>query len=166
MSWNNLTEREKNLDRKITASVDYKLCEIGTHAYSDVFNLEDKTIDRFMEITGATPKERDFIISRIRARINAHEAILRVDHPNKELTKSFKKTTEEIIKKVDSLDLPPQERIATINRIKASGTIIIELSKTHNITDACELMLENFKKSDEEFERKGRELGFNFWDKT
>lgn len=38
------------------------------------------------------------------------------------------------------------------------------LNSTDSFIDNTEKMLEKFKKDDEEWERKGRALGFKFWD--
>lgn len=38
------------------------------------------------------------------------------------------------------------------------------LGETDKFIADTEAMLDNFKKSDEEWERRGKNLGFNFWD--
>lgn len=165
MAWSDLSEREKNLDRKITASVDYELFEKGILKYTDVYNLKNETIDRFMEITGATPNERDFIISRIKARLKAKGLLSRVDSQTNEFENILKKTTQAAVNNVKTNNSSlTQKRVSTIKQTESTDSTFTELMKMNDLADACEHILEQFKKSDNEFERKGRELGFNFWD--
>lgn len=97
MSWQNLSEREKDLDRRIES------CGI---------NLDNSTncLNNVMRRIGASKSEESFVKSRIELRLRT--SVLLADSDKK-------------------------------------------------ISDA-EAMLERFKKEDEEWERKGRELGFKF----
>jgi hypothetical protein len=79
MSWNELSEREKNLDGKISKFFSQTINDKNMKNYSHVINLNEKTIEKFMKITGADKSEREFIISRIKVRIKICESIIKAD---------------------------------------------------------------------------------------
>lgn len=97
MSWQDLSDREKDLDRSIES------CGIKLDSSSNC-------LSRVMRAIGAVKSEELFVKSRIAIRI----------------------------------------RTASL------------LSDTDKQIDDVEKLLERFKKDDEEWERKGRELGFKF----
>jgi len=66
MAWNDLTEREKNLDRRIS-----KYGGEEPSKWRELFNTKKTTIDNIMDFTGAKSYERDFIIERVESRIKA-----------------------------------------------------------------------------------------------
>lgn len=100
MAWNDLTERQKQLDRAIEG------CGV---------KLENSRscLRRVMSKIGARASEEAFVAQRIQLRL-----------------------------KTQTL-----------------------LSETDKFISDTEAMLDRFKKDDEEWERRGRNLGFNFWDK-
>lgn len=100
MAWNDLTERQKQLDRAIEG------CGV---------KLEDSKscLRKVMSKIGASGSEEAFVAQRIQLRL-----------------------------KTQAL-----------------------LGETDKFISDTEDMLDRFKKDDEEWERRGRNLGFNFWDK-
>lgn len=100
MAWNDLTERQKSLDRAIGKS--------GVK----IENTR-RCVNEVMQKIGANANEESFVISRIQLRINAQTVL-------------------------DDTDL-------LMNRTEA--------------------MLKDFEEDDKEWERKGKSLGFNFWDR-
>lgn len=97
MGWQDLSEREKDLDRRIES------CGIR-------FDVSNSCLTNVMRCIGATKSEEPFVKSRIALRLR---------------------------------------------------TLALLADTDKKISDA-EAMLERFKKEDEEWERKGRELGFKF----
>lgn len=99
MAWNDLTERQKQLDRAIEG------CGV---------KLEDSKscLRKVMSKIGASGSEEAFVVQRIQLRL-----------------------------KTQAL-----------------------LGETDKFISDTEDMLDRFKKDDEEWERRGRNLGFNFWD--
>lgn len=100
MSWNDLTDRQKLLDRKIDS------CGIKLDGSAGCLR-------NVMRAIGAQNDEADYVASRITLRLKTQSLIGQVDE---------------------------------------------EVSKTEN-------MLKQFEEDDKEWERRGRTLGFNFWDK-
>lgn len=100
MAWNDLTERQKQLDRAIEG------CGV---------KLENSKscLRKVMSKIGASGSEEAFVAQRIQLRL-----------------------------KTQAL-----------------------LGETDKFISDTEDMLDRFKKDDEEWERRGRNLGFNFWDK-
>ncbi len=100
MAWNDLTERQKQLDRAIEG------CGV---------KLENSKscLRKVMSKIGASGSEEAFVAQRIQLRL-----------------------------KTQAL-----------------------LGETDKFISDTEAMLDRFKKDDEEWERHGRNLGFNFWDK-
>jgi hypothetical protein len=100
MSWTDLTDRQRQLDRSIAS------CGIKLDSSSGCVN-------KVMKAIGANNSERDYVISRIAIRLRTQTLLTNVD--------------EQITKAED--------------------------------------MLQQFEKDDKEWERKGRNLGFNFRNK-
>ncbi|MGV8093469.1 MAG: hypothetical protein AB2L24_16540 [Mangrovibacterium sp.] len=73
-AWNTLTDKEKELDRRISS--------IGQSNFQETqcfFDMSEKTIDDVMKKIGALPKERDFVIDRMKLYVRAGEALNRAD---------------------------------------------------------------------------------------
>lgn len=99
MAWNDLTDRQKQLDRLIEAS-GIKL------------DNSRSCLRKVMSRIGANSSEEGFVAQRIQLRLRAQAL----------------------------------------------------LGDTDKFISDTEAMLDRFKKDDEEWERRGRNLGFNFWD--
>lgn len=100
MAWNDLTERQKELDRAIEG------CGVK-------LDNSRSCLRKVMSKIGASGSEETFVAQRIQLRL-----------------------------KTQAL-----------------------LGETDKFISDTEDMLDRFKKDDEEWERRGRNLGFNFWDK-
>lgn len=100
MAWNDLTDRQKQLDRAIEGC-GVKLDNSGS------------CLKRVMSRIGAAPSEESFVAQRIQLRLRTQEL----------------------------------------------------LGETDKFISDTEARLDRFKKDDEEWERGGCNLGFNFWDK-
>lgn len=97
MAWNDLTDRQKQLDRLIDG------CGVK-------FDATDGCVEKVARLIGATSCEFDFVRQRIELRLRAAELIDKTD--------AFISNTEQ--------------------------------------------MLDQFEKDDEEWRKRGRDLGFNF----
>lgn len=99
MAWNDLTERQKQLDRAIE--------ECGVK-----LDNSRSCLKKVMSKIGASASEEAFVAQRIQLRLRTQAL----------------------------------------------------LGDTDKFISDTEAMLDRFKKDDEEWERRGRNLGFNFWD--
>jgi len=73
-AWNNLSEREKELDRQIgqIAGLNFKKTKC-------CFDMLDTTIESVMREIGAFPLERDFVIDRMMKNVVVGNAIYKPD---------------------------------------------------------------------------------------
>lgn len=100
MAWNDLTERQKQLDHAIEG------CGV-------MLDNSGSCLKKVMGRIGANALEETFVAQRIQLRLRSQAL----------------------------------------------------LGDTDKFISDTEAMLDRFKKDDEEWERRGRNLGFNFWDK-
>ncbi len=70
MAWNDLTEREKELDRGID-----KYGGEDSRKWRKLFNTKKTTIDKIMDYTGAKTNERNFIIRRVELRLKTFDLL-------------------------------------------------------------------------------------------
>lgn len=99
MAWNDLTDRQKQLDRAIEG------CGVK-------LDISSSCLRKVMRKIGAGASEEAFVAQRIQFRLRTE----------------------------------------------------VLLGETDKFIADTEAMLDNFKKSDKEWERRGKNLGFNFWD--
>ena len=89
-AWNNLSEREKELDRQIG-----QIAGLNFEKTKCCFDMLDTTIESVMREIGAFPLERDFVIDRMMKNVEVGNAINKIDSLLGDYENMFEKFDEE-----------------------------------------------------------------------